>query len=256
MKRKVWQMGLLMMALSLLSAAFPPTSVAQVPNSVLVPAGEFIPQFSPRPGQKSFQIKAFWLDRQPVTQAEFLAFLKAHPRWQRSQIPQIFQEGRYLAHWQGDLTLPVPTRAVPEPEKQAVTQVSWMAARAFCTAQGKRLPSLLEWEYAADVRNPDSLLWYSQAGVGIPAQAGASPANAKGIRDLHLMYEWVEDFNQVIMTNDSREGSEKDSSLFCGNSGNATDRMNYAAFTRFAFWSSLQTAYTLKNLGFRCARDR
>ncbi len=255
MKRKGWQIGLLMMALNLPLAALPLTSVAQVPNSVLVPAGAFTPQFSPRPGQKRFQINAFWLDRQPVTQAEFLTFLKAHPLWQRSQIPPIFQEGSYLAHWQGDLALPAPSVAVPVPEKQAVTQVSWMAARAFCAAQGKRLPSLLEWEYAAEVDNPDSLLWYSQAGVGIPAQAGKSPANAKGIKDLHLMYEWVEDFNQVIMTNDSREGNEKDASVFCGNSGSATDRMNYAAFTRFAFWSSLQTAYTLKNLGFRCARD-
>lgn len=230
---------------------------SQVPPAemVRIPAGEFIPQFTPRPGQSRFEMQAFWMDRFPVSQGEFLTFVKAHPQWQRSQIPDLFQEGHYLSHWQGDLALPLANEADPEPAKQAVTQVSWMAARAYCAAQGKRLPTLLEWEYAADEKTPEKLLWYSQVGIGIPGQIGQQAPNAKGVYDLHQMYEWVSDFNQVIMTNDSREGNERDTQLFCGSSASASDRMNYAAFTRYAFWSSLKPAYTLKNLGFRCAKN-
>ncbi|PIQ23189.1 hypothetical protein COW36_19185 [bacterium (Candidatus Blackallbacteria) CG17_big_fil_post_rev_8_21_14_2_50_48_46] len=229
---------------------------AQAPvEMVKVPAGVFTPQFSPRPGQKDFQVKSFWLDARPVNRAEFLEFVRKYPQWRRSQVPPLFQEGNYLADWQGDLSLPLPSQEVKQPELQAVTGVSWMAARAYCDAQKKRLPKLLEWEYAADETDPEKLSWYSLVGIGIPVQAGVAAPNQKGIYDLHHMYEWVDDFNQVIMTNDSREGAEKDNQLFCGNSGSATDRMNYAAFTRYAFWSSLHPSYTLKNLGFRCARD-
>jgi formylglycine-generating enzyme len=222
---------------------------------VKVPAGTFSPQFSPRPGQKEFQIASFWLDTRPVTQGEFLKFVQKHPQWRRSQVPLIFQEGHYLSAWRGDLMLPTASTETKYPSEQAVTGVSWMAARAFCAEQGKRLPNLLEWEYAAEETDPEKLLWYSQVGIGVPQAVGLTQPNQKGLRDLHRMYEWVEDFNQVIMTNDSREGSERDNKLFCGNAGSATDRMNYAAFTRYAFWSSLHPAYTMKNLGFRCARN-
>lgn len=230
-------------------------AVASPVAMVQIPAGDFTPQFSPEPGTKQFKVSAFWMDAKPVSQGEFLAFVTQNAQWRRSVVPAIFQEGSYLAHWAGDLVLPSPSPQLPEPSSQAVTRVSWMAARAYCGSVGKRLPTLLEWEYAAEEPDPTKLLWYSQVGVGIPVAVGLGIPNRKGIYDLHQMYEWVEDFNQVMMVNDSRQGVEKDNLVVCGNSGNANDRMNYAAFTRYAFWSSLRPSYTMKNLGFRCVRD-
>ena len=71
-----------------------------------------------------------------------------------------------------------------------------------------------------------------------------------------LIWEWVSDFNSIILTGDSRSNSAINRDLFCASGAlGAVDKENYAAFMRFAFRSSLQGKYTVSNLGFRCAGD-
>jgi len=72
-----------------------------------------------------------------------------------------------------------------------------------------------------------------------------------------LIWEWTDDFNSVLSTGDSRNTSTgDDNNLFCaGAATTSTDILNYAAFMRFAFRTSLQANYTVANLGFRCAKD-
>jgi len=71
-----------------------------------------------------------------------------------------------------------------------------------------------------------------------------------------LIWEWTDDFNSILSTNDSRAGQYDDKNLFCaGNATSATDILNYAAFMRFAMRTSLKANYTVANLGFRCAKD-
>ena len=82
------------------------------------------------------RIRPFALMRTPVTNAEFLAFVRQHPEWRRDRVPTVMAESRYLAHWSGPLTL--GAQALPQ---QPVTQVSWFAADAYCRAQGARLPA-------------------------------------------------------------------------------------------------------------------
>jgi formylglycine-generating enzyme required for sulfatase activity len=44
--------------------------------------------------------------------------------------------------------------------------------------------------------------------------------------------------------------------LYCAaGSLKAVDKEDYASFMRFAFRESLKAAYTVRNLGFRCAMD-
>ena len=117
-------------------------------------------------------VARFLMDSHPVTNAEYLSFVAAHPQWRRGSIAKLFADGDYLSHWAGAESL--GASALPE---QPVTRVSWYAARAYCAASGGRLPSWYEWELAAaaDESLPDArhdahwrariLDWYATAGA-------------------------------------------------------------------------------------------
>lgn len=228
---------------------------------VRVGAGVFRPIYSNEPEQ---DVAAFMLDETPVTNGEFLEFVTANPRWQRSKASKLFVDERYLANWADDLTL-----GPNAPSENPVTQVSWFAARAYAQWKGMRLPTLAEWEWAASASesSPDGrgdtnflariLSWY-----GRPASSGVRPVrsiykNYWGAWDMHgQVWEWVEDFNSALITGESRNDSALEGGLFCGSgAAGAADVEDYAAFMRFAFRSSLKARYTTSALGFRCARD-
>ena len=87
--------------------------------------------------------------------------------------------------------------------------------------------------------------------------AKSGTANVHGLYNLHgLVWEWTSDFNSALITGDARGDTGIERSLFCGaGSMGASDRSNYPAFMRFGLRSSLKAAYTVHNLGFRCAQD-
>ena len=68
------------------------------------------------------------------------------------------------------------------------------------------------------------------------------------------LWEWTLDFNSLPVASGSQEDGSG-ASLFCGAGARARDARDYTAFLRYAFRSSLKASYTLKNLGFRCAKD-
>ena len=109
----------------------------------LVPAGKYTPLFRGEKDAKEIAVAPFLLDERPVTNGEFLAFVRENPRWQRSQVKRLFADERYLAHWGGDLDLGKADAAQP------VTCVSWFAAKSFAAWRGRRLPTTVEWEFAA-----------------------------------------------------------------------------------------------------------
>jgi sulfatase modifying factor 1 len=215
-------------------------------------------------GGGDVRVAPFALMRKPVTNAQFLAFVQAHPAWRRDRVASVFAEPRYLSHWAG----PDALGAKAQPQ-QPVVQVSWFAAQAYCEAQGARLPSWTEWEYAAaaDETRRDArkdpiwreriLGWYSQPSNRPLPRAGLQTPNAYGVQDLHgLVWEWTEDFSSLLVDADNRNQGDPDNARFCGAGALAMDdRDNYAVLMRVAMLSSLDAEDTTANLGFRCAKD-
>jgi formylglycine-generating enzyme len=232
-------------------------------EQVVVPAGIYRPLYPGRDEPKEADVAGFKIDKFPVTQGQYLAFVAANPRWRRSAVVELFADGNYLSLWPDDLHHPEGQAQAP------VTQVSWFAARAYAQWAGGRLPSLAEWEYLAAASedaafgrddpgyNQVILNWYARTTPERLPQVGLDPANFYGVHDLHgLVWEWVDDFNTALVTGESRGDSGLERNLFCGSGSiGAADPADYAAFMRFAFRSSLQANYTVRNLGFRCAQD-
>lgn len=204
-------------------------------------------------------VKSFKIDKTPVTNAEFLTFVKQHSQWQKGRVSSRLAEDNYLQHWVKQGNRYIPKKGTMN---QPVTNVSWFAAHAYCVAQGKRLPTIDEWEYVGQASarqkngtseesyNRTILDWYADSGRQGLRNVGEEQANYWGVYNMHgMIWEWTEDFNSSLLNSSSAS-----SDLFCGGgSNNSTDPSNYAAFMRYGIRTSLQPYYVLNNLGFRCA---
>lgn len=228
---------------------------------VLIPGGEYIPFF--KDGQAEKQVlQPFYMDKYPVTNSEYLGFVKANPKWQRSNVKRIFADKSYLKQWESDL-VPGKNAMLNSP----VTNISWFAAKAYAEWAGKRLPTLAEWEFVASAseKKPNGLNdkqfkneileWYSKPTPDVIPEVKRNKPNFWKVHDMHgLVWEWIDDFNSILLSGESRGVTGKD--LFCGGGSVKTvDAGDYAAYMRFALRSSLTANYTIYNLGFRCVKD-
>jgi len=229
---------------------------------MVVPGGAFASALKYEDAEQVY-IAPFRMMKRPVTNAEFLAFVEAHPEWQRDRVATVFAGPGYLAHW------PAPARVAAQQRAQPVTQVSWFAASAYCASKNARLPRWSEWEYAAaaDATHRDArrdpawreriLSWYARPASSKLPRAGAQPSNVYGIGDLHgVVWEWVEDYSALLVTADSRNQGDAERNRFCGAGAlSLDDRENYAVLMRVALLSSLEGADSTTSLGFRCVRE-
>jgi formylglycine-generating enzyme required for sulfatase activity len=229
----------------------------------------------------------FALQRTPVTNGEFLAFVRTHTQWQRGRVSPDQADSHYLQSWAGPLQLGRGAGA-----DQPVTGVSWFAARAFCESHKSRLPSWNEWEFAAaandrvgDARRDPAwrqaaLEWFSRAPNSPLSAVGRTPPNIYGIHDLHgLVWEWVDDFERLFASasgpgadhgtvpdHDSAHATHSGGhesvamspaamAMSCGGAALAVaDPEDYPTILRLAMLASLQRNSTTANLGFRCAQ--
>lgn len=229
---------------------------------VLIPAGQYQPFFGRQ--NTRISVPSFAIDETPVTNQQFLRFVLRHPEWQRGQIVALRADDGYLRSWAS------PTETGSHaPHDAPVTEVSWFAAKAYCTAVGGRLPTVDEWEFVAtqDQRsgNPSHaaqdqqgwLNWFSAPTPAVWPAVRQQKPNTRGVYDLRgLVWEWVYDFNTAMTTGESRKGAQIDTGLYCsGGAQGSSNLKDYPAFMRFAYRGSLKARYTVRNLGFRCVYD-
>lgn len=143
-------------------------------------------------------IRPFYIDRYPVTNAEFRQFLRAthyHPRDDQNFLRD-WREGTYPQEWAA----------------KPVTWVSLEDARAYARWAGKRLPHEWEWQYAAQGRDARLYPWgdvWNVAAVPLPDKGrklrgpddvtahppGASPF---GVADLvGNVWQWTDEFEDT-----------------------------------------------------------
>ncbi len=148
-----------------------------------VPEGDFIPPFQAKGESGKIRVPSFRLDQEPVTIGDYLAFVQKHPRWRKSAVKRIFADSTYLASWTGDFEPPHGSLLRP------ASQISWYAAKDYCSALGKRLPSTREWGRVAQVvpSGEDSasysariLEWYGRP-VSDTSSLGNGSINAYGV---------------------------------------------------------------------------
>jgi len=235
---------------------------AQEPSAMKnIKGGSFVPLY----GSDSLgvYVRSFKLDTYPVTNKQYLEFVKNNEKWKKSKVLRLFADEAYLGKWVNDTTLSSEMKL-----KSAVTNVSWYAAKDYCACQGKRLPSIDEWEYVAmasetkpnaqtdSVFNSNIIESYELPKT-YKNEVGHKFKNYYGIYDMHgLVWEWTSDFNSVLISGESRQDVDTEKNLFCGSAAiNASNLMDYAAFMRYAFRGAIKANYNIQTLGFRCAQS-
>ena len=121
------------------------TPVQNTPQGMVkIPAGKFTfkatngDEFIPYPKQdvdSSFEMNSFYMDKFPVTNAEYKKFVDATKY-------KPFDSANYLKHWWNG-------RIKKGEEQFPVVYISYEDAKAYARWAGKRLPSEMEWQYAA-----------------------------------------------------------------------------------------------------------
>lgn len=127
---------------------------------VRIPAGPFRMKvtfgdnFIPNPVEhprERLQMSAFYMDKHPVTNAQFKSFLD-----ESGYAPA--DAANFLKHW---LNGEIPAGQ----EQYPVVYVSYEDARAYARWAGKRLPTEIEWQYAAQTSDGREWPWSKEADI-------------------------------------------------------------------------------------------
>ncbi len=227
-------------------------------------------------------VDSFYMDKHPVTNAEFKAFIDVNPHWrkpnkwferynnQTATIDDSHHDGDYLRHWKvniyqyGDADHPV-------------TWVSWYAAMAYAQWVGKRQPTEAEWEKAArGGLTAQKYPWgqssdISRANYNLIANKTTAvntyPPNEFGLYDMvgnvreWCLDKWDKGFYQIspninpITDGTINEVLEQFESIRTSRVLRGGSWVSIPKNARIAYRSGSLPYYTCMNIGFRCVRS-
>jgi len=124
-------------------------------DMALIPKGQFLignPLESKKEKEKEIELDSFYIDKHEVTNAEYRQFLQEieeNPaKYQKLSGDQLFYKENPQNHKPDRWNPPFYNKWSKEPDAPVVN-VDWKDAFAYCAWQGKRLPTVFEWEKSA-----------------------------------------------------------------------------------------------------------
>jgi serine/threonine-protein kinase len=211
------------------------------------------------PERRKVYANAFYIDRYPVTNAQYALFVRTTGYASESGHESLahFREG-------------APPRGL---EAHPVVYVSWFDARAYAVWAGKRLPSEAEWEKCARGADGRRYPWgkidpdATRANYGRQRMSttpvGTFPAGASpfGVEDLAgNVWEWCEDVDSPEFflngpTHNPCNRFRADNELTARRVVRGGSWMYDARSMRTYSRSSFEPAALSQGIGFRCVRD-
>jgi gamma-glutamyl hercynylcysteine S-oxide synthase len=137
-----------------------PAAATAPKGMVTIPSGQFVfkstqgDQFISYPKEnqgKQISLPLFYMDQYPVTNAQYRAFLEA-TRYRPSDT------ANFLKHW-------VKGKIPAGQQNFPVVYVSYEDAKAYAKWAGKRLPTEIEWQYAAQTPAMNEWPWKQETPV-------------------------------------------------------------------------------------------
>lgn len=214
----------------------------------------------------SVVLKPFWIDRRPVTNEEFAAFLDTVGGILNQRGQRLFDDddpdarlGKSQGRWQAHRGF----------EQHPAVEMSWYGARDYCRAQGKRLPTEAEWEYAARGTEDRTYPWGQErpdasrarygTGYGrtVPAGSLIRGATPDGVLDLAgNVHQWTSSIAQPYpyRVDNGREDADRVADRVTRGGAADTGPETLRTTWRGASVSRRATAGH-HNIGFRCAKD-
>ena len=217
------------------------------PDMVFVPGGTYSLAGPKMPLNLAAQLDDYFIDRYEVSNERYRTFV-AGGGYRAAELARFRDRSGMPAPrgWSGQ-------EYPPDRGRYPVTDVSWMEANAYCAAQGKRLPTIFEWEKAA--RNG---LTATREGVMMPwgymgpGDATSSRANfaSNGPAPVDAYPFGISSYGAYNMAGNVKEWTANPLQNGYGVTGGSWEDPIYL----YTAYGALAGTASSPALGFRCAR--